>query len=252
MKHILYLLTLLMVVFSLMSAAPEYRVFESTDGATIEAIVIEASVTTVTIQRKDGKEFKNVPLDRFSVNDRKYVREWREAKEKAIFDANLEFDSQVKITVLKGEDDDKNNYGDIDDRVVHFEPTVIAESNEKELTFRDVKGTLVIIGKGVIEKDSHVILNKQDFTIDMIPRERTRWEGSKFQCRYDPDFGGFEYEGYLVILRNKQGQPVIIKASRSVWEQNFNEILKAKRFIGYDRDFGKSHSLYTTFGLPSG
>ncbi|MGJ8641637.1 MAG: hypothetical protein ACSHYA_19755 [Opitutaceae bacterium] len=197
-------------------AEAEYRTFESSDGATIEATVIEASATSVTIQRRDGREFKDVPLERFSAKDRRYVREWRKAQEKAILDANLQFDSRVKVTVQKGEDDDKNDYGDIDDRVVQFEPGIVADNDEKELTFRNVKGTLVMIGRGVIERDSYVILNKQDFTIDFIPRERTRWQGNRFQCRYDPDYGGFEYAGYLVVLRDKQGNPAIIKGSKSI------------------------------------
>ncbi len=231
-------------------AQEAYREFTSSDGATIEATVVDASAIAVTIRRKDGSEFKDVPLSRFSAQDRKYVRGWRDARKQAVEDADLTHDSRIRITVKKGKDDDMNNYGDIDDRVIVFEPGIVADNEEKELTFRNVQGTLVIIGSGVIEKDSYVVLSKQDFVIDLIPREQTRWEGDLFQCRYDPDYGGFDYAGYLLVLKNKAGHNVVVKASKSAWEKHPEAILKAKQLTGYDRNFRKEFQLFSTFGLP--
>lgn len=236
--------------FPVVTLGDDYREFKSTDGATIEAVVVEASFTSVTIRRKDGREFKNVSLDLFTSEDRRYVREWLKAQEKAVSDADLNFDSRVKITVQKGVDDDMNSYGDIDDRVIDFAPGVVVDSEEIELTYRNVKGTLVIVGRGVIEKDRYVVLDKQNLVMDMMPRERSRWEGDRFQCRYDPDYGGFEYEGYLIVFRNKAGKVVLTKGSKSSWERNYQSLLDAKYLTGYDRNFSRESKLFSTFGLP--
>ena len=43
----------------------EIRPFSSSDGMTIEAELVEASEEKVTIRRRDGMLFKDVPLSRF-------------------------------------------------------------------------------------------------------------------------------------------------------------------------------------------
>ena len=250
MKKLIPIVFFIAFCFQLLLAEVEYRVFESADGATIEATIVDATAVTVTIKRRDGREFKNVPIERFSVADRKYVREWRDAQREAVSNADITAESRIQVSVLKGQDDDKNNYGDIDDRIVGFSPGIVADSDEKDLTFKNVKGTLVFVGRGVIEDDAHVILSRQEVTLDFIPREQTRWQGKRFQCRYDPDFGGFEYAGYLLVLRNKSGKVVFVKGSKSSWEQNFNGLLNAKNRHGYDRNFRKGIQLFNTWGLP--
>lgn len=241
---------LILAGFSPLSAEPEYRKFKSTDGATIEAKIVSATPVSITIVRKDGKTFKDVPLERFSSGDRKFAREWRDAQAKAVSDADLTSGSKIKVTVKKGQDENMNSYGDIDDKVIEFKPGVIVENEDKDLTFRNVKCTLAIVGKGVVEKDVFVILEKQDFELDLIPREEASWSGKPFKCTYDPDYGGFEYAGYVMVLKNKAGAPTIIKASKSSWERNVTSILKAKKYMGYDRNFSDEHQLQTTFGLP--
>ncbi|MEN8792445.1 MAG: hypothetical protein ACN4GF_10785 [Lentimonas sp.] len=237
---------------SLVFAGEAYRSFTSTDGATIEATIIACDYPdNISIRRRDGSEFKKVPLDRFSDADRRYVREWVDAQKKLIDDADLTSASRLSVSVLKGVDEDMNNYGDIDDRVIKFKPGVVVESDEKDLTFRRVKGVLVMVGRGVLQKDSYVILDRQHFTLDILPGEKTRWTGNGFTSRYDPDYGGFEYAGYVLVLKNKAGHNVIVKASKSAWGENVKGVLQAKKFTGYDRKFDSNHKLYTTFGLPS-
>jgi len=68
--------------------------------------------------------------------------------------------------------------------------------------------------------------------------------------RYDPDYGGFEYEGYLVVLRNRNNEIVACKASKSFWENAPSRILKAEKLRGYDRKFEKDRPLFSTWGLP--
>ena len=235
---------------SLKLAGGDFREFSNSDGVRIEAEVLEATATAITIRRQDGKVFKDVPLERFCEADRKYVRKWLADKKERLDNADISADSKVKLLFLKGKDDEMNDYGDIDDRIVKFEPEVVITSEEKIVTYPDVEGTFVVVGQGIIEDDQYTILNKQDFSIRVSPREKSRWEGESFECRYDPDYGGFEYGGYLLVIRNRAGNIVLTKASKSQWEKNPNAILNAKKFQGYDSKFEKKSKLYTTFGIP--
>ena len=228
----------------------DFREFSNSDGVRIKAEVLEATATAITIRRQDGKVFKEVPLERFCEADRNYIREWLANKKERLDNADISADSKVKLLFLKGKDDDMNDYGDIDDRIVKFEPEVVITSEEKIVTYPDVEGSIVVVGRGIIEDDQYTILNKQDFSIRVLPNQKSRWEGESFQCRYDPDYGGFEYGGYLLVIRNRAGNIVLTKASKSHWKKNPNALLKAKKFQGYDSKFEKKSKLYTTFGIP--
>jgi hypothetical protein len=241
---------LLLLLNTVQLNARDFRAFSSVDGVRIEAEMLEATATTITIRREDGKTFKDVPLERFCEADRNYVRKWLADKKERQDNADISADSKVKLLFLKGKDDEMNNYGDIDDRIVKFEPEVVLTSEEKIVTYPDVEGTIVVVGQGIIEDDQYTILNKQNFSMKVLPNQKSRWEGESFQCRYDPDYGGFEYGGYLLVIRNRAGTIVKSKASKSHWEKNPNAILRARKFQGYDSKFEKKIKLYTTFGIP--
>ena len=235
---------------SLKLAGGDFREFSNSDGVRIEAEVLEATATVVTIRRQDGKVFRDVPLERFCKADRNYVKQWLANKKELQDNADISADSKVKLFFMKGRDNDMNDYGDIDDRILNFEPAVVITSEEKIVSYPDVEGTFVVVGQGVVRDDQYTILNKQDFSIGVFPRQKSRWEGESFECRYDPDYGGFEYGGYLLVIRNRAGNIVLTKASKSHWEKHPNAIQNAKKFQGYDSKFEKKSSLYTTFVIP--
>ncbi len=228
----------------------EIRSFSSSDGMTIEAELMDASEDKVTIRRQDGMLFKDVPLSRFSDADRRYVHSWLEEQKSLQGSPDITADSKIRLYVLRGRDDEMNDYNDIDDRVVTFEPQVVVQSEEKDISYLNVRGTLVIVGKGAIDDDVYTILDSQDFTMSILSRQKSRWEGQSFECRYDPDYGGFEYGGYLLVMRNREGEIVQSKASKSSWRDNPQRILGAKKFVGFNSDFTKQKKLFTTFGIP--
>ncbi|PXA03031.1 hypothetical protein DDZ13_14015 [Coraliomargarita sinensis] len=244
-------LSALLAVSSLTGYADdEYRTFTSQDGSKIEAKIVEATLEKVTIERRDGRVFKDVDLSMFSMNDRKDIRAWVKKQQTLIDKAEIQADSKLSIAFLRGRDDDENNYGDIDDRVVRFEPEVVLTSDEVYKTYTDIKGTAVVVGREIMSGRLYAILSKQDFTIKVPPGEKARWVGKNFACRYDPDYGGFEYGGYLVVLRDRSGKIVKVKSSKTAWERSPELILKAKARTGYNSKFTSDYDLYTTFGLP--
>lgn len=245
------LFTLLMFLTWMTSlGAEEYRTFKSNDGAELEAQIVSCSVgESVTLRRSDGRLFKDVPWSRFSSDDQSYMEKWAEAEAEKINRADLVEDARLKITVLKGIDDDFNEYGDIDDRVVEFEPKVIIESDELYRTFTGVKGVLVFVGHGYLKKDEYAVLSRQAFVLNLPANEKVRWTGKPFTCSYDPDYGGFEYAGYMLVLQNRSGEIIFRKASKTMWEKNAEKIITAKSKTGYSRDFTSEFKLRDTFGL---
>ena len=231
-------------------ADSEFRVFTSQDGTEIEAQIVEASSEKVTIKRRDGRVFKDVALELFSEKDRKEIRAWVKQQQASIDNAEINADSKVKITFLRGRDDDENNYGDIDDRVVRFEPEVVLASGEVYKTYTGIKGSIVVLGRQIMDDKLYAVLSKQDFTLKLPPGGKARWVGGGFECRYDPDYGGFEYGGYLVVLYDRSGKIVMVKSSKTTWERSPERILKAKARTGYNSSFSRNYELYSSFGLP--
>lgn len=231
-------------------ADAEYRSFTGQDGSEIVAKIVEADSSKVTIQFRDGRLFKDVDLGKFSSGDQEFIQKWVKQQQVAINNAEIHADAKLTITFLRGRDDDENNYGDIDDRVVRFEPEVALTSSEVYKTYTEIKGTAVVVGREILHDKRYALLDKQDFTLKVPPGEKAKWVGRGFTCRYDPDYGGFEYGGYLVVLRNRSGKIVMVKASKTAWERAPEALLKAKSRMGYNSDFSRDYDLYSTFGLP--
>lgn len=103
----IFLCTLL---FPLVTVAAQYRVFTNPDGAQIEAEIINADESKVSIRMRNGRVFKDVLHDRFSVEDRDYIRNWIEEQRDALENADISAEADIRITFLKGRDDDFNEY----------------------------------------------------------------------------------------------------------------------------------------------
>ncbi len=67
--------------------ASEERVFRDTDGREIVAKILSATGTTVTIEMAGGKSY-NLPIEKFSVPDQAFVKDWLE-KNPPAFDYRL-------------------------------------------------------------------------------------------------------------------------------------------------------------------
>jgi hypothetical protein len=232
--------------------AADYRTFKNDAGVELEAEVLLCEAgESVTVRRRDGKVFMDVSWSFFSAADRKYLMQWAKDEAKKFSQADLDADARITVTVLKGQDDDFNDYGDIDDHVVQFEPQVIIDSDEKDHTFTDVQGVLVMIGQGYLRKNEYVVLKRQEFSLDIPALEEVNWAGKPFKCSYDPDYGGYRYGGYLLVLKNRAGQIVFTKSSKTLWERIARNVIEAELKLGYDRDFTSGEKLRTTYGLPS-
>lgn len=238
-------LILIFICGGMLLNAQDYRTLTSSDGRQIEATITDCDEAKVSIQLSNGQVFSNVPISRFSEDDQKYFRQWILDREAAKLDAHLTRESRIEVIIKRGRDDDLNESGDPDNREVRYDPEIIFENEETELSFKNVSGTIVFIGQSVLNSREYHLLNLQDFKVDLPVGERTTWIGKPFKNIYD-DYAqngsafGAEYEGFLLILYDKNKKAQIIKSSKKNWEANYDFLIKADKNKGYTIDFSES------------
>jgi hypothetical protein len=239
-------LVLITALFAGSLSADEYRTLHSSDGKPLEAKVTAYDPAKgVSITTKSGQKYQDLGVERFSPEDQTYFNEWLAQRIAAKNDARLMHDSKIQMFVKSSRDNDLNDKGDPDNREVEYEPGITFDNEDKDLSYQDVEGTLVFIGQSVLDKSEYHILYRQDFTVTLPSGERTKWVGKSFKNVYD-DYAangsafGAEYEGYLLVIRDKQGRPVIIKASKSKWKECVPAIMSADSRQGHSRDFSES------------
>lgn len=236
--------------FGLWSSAPlaaeEYRALKSSDGKIIEATITGYDATRgVSLKTKGGQIFNDVPINRFSIDDQTYFKSWAEKRGSEKSDASLTAANKIKISVRTGADKNLNKKGDPDNLEVSYEPGISFDLTAEENSYQNVRGTLVFIGQSVIERDEHHILYREDFTVDLPAGGSAKWDGTPFTNIYDsiPGNGsafGAAYEGYLLVLRNKEGVISVSKSSSARFLECADAILKADLRQGHSKDFTTS------------
>ena len=218
---------------------------EDVKGRSIRAEIVEMNGDdAVTIRREDGRLFSFLPLTNFSKKSRSQIEAYAKRQEELEKYPPLTEKSNLSIRFARGRDDDLNNDGDPDDRVVVMEPTVSVRNNDFNTTYRDVKGVLIVIGENVINSGEMRILSRDEFTITLPYRETVRWKGATFTNRYDEYAGngvafGYKYDDYLVILYDENGKIVHARSKSKRNVDNAERILKARTNTSYDEDFEK-------------
>ena len=248
--------TMLILVVALLTASPvlsaEIISLKSTSGTEISGSIMPGEQpNSIHVTRNDGSLFKNVPILSLTIDSQQKVAKALDEYQKEKGNADITKASQLSITFQRQKASNNNKYGDIDDRIVKIQPLVILESNEREKEYKDIKGEVIIVGKEVVSKDRWVILNRQKFNFSSIkPDQKVSWEGKEFECRYDPDYAGFDYEGHVIVLHNKAGEVTMVRGSAKQWEDALPNLLKASELTGYNKDFSTTLDLRSTFGLP--
>jgi len=218
---------------------------EDVKGRSIRAEIVEMNGDdAVTIRREDGRLFRFLPLTNFSKKSRDQIEAWAKHQEELEKYPPLTEESNLAIRFARGRDDDLNNDGDPDDRVVVMEPTVSVRNNDFNTTYRDVRGFLIVIGENVITSGEMRILSREEFTITLPYQETVRWTGATFTNRYDEYAGngaayGYKYSDYLVVLYDDKGKQVLARSKSKRNVDNASRILNASMNASYDDDFEK-------------
>lgn len=251
-----------MLLAVLQSASPECgaRTFRSEDGKSIEAEVISVQGTTVTLQRSDGRRFTH-PLSHFTAADQAALRGGSPAPAQASVVPQTPLPTvepalavrppsplqpaakphQLDVRITSGKSDRVSKIEMFDDRSLRLKFQVSITSRELNRELAGAKGTLVILGKSVLDPSEYGVLGREEFSVDVSPRKPFQYEGKSFTTEYDDKGGssrfGFRYLGYVFVLLDAEGRLIRADALPDAYSKLADKALALQPLQVVDRNF---------------
>jgi len=151
--------------------------------------------------------------------------------------------TSLRVTFHKNKDDEFVGKGDVDNRFEIFYPEVKVDPPLSLGTSQNNEIILIILGENVYDDEEWKVFAYETGKMDLADGEVFVWKGKKVQIEYDPvsPSAGFEfqYEGYVLLIKNSQGEVVFEKSTKSVWTKDLDRILKVKKDKTYKEDYFK-------------
>jgi len=185
----------------------------------------------VEMRLDNGRYFK-VPYSEFSDKDQKYLREKYKKDNEVIYNKN----SNVEIMFFNGLT--TRHEDSWDDRLT-LKPRVTFNNKELKENYKDVRGTMIILGKSTVRKnDSLKVFLKEDFTVNLPSGNKINYKfknahsetyanGRRYNYHY-----GYKYHTYILIVKNSRGDIVHSHIPKTITMEN---ALKVKKGRTYDR-----------------
>jgi len=130
----------------------------------------------------------------------------------------LSADDRVLIDFTRGRNVSKVHGGSIGEKMARFKPKLRIKSQGLG-TFPGNKGCLILMGEDTTKNNVWKIIYRREFDLDLASGKEFRWEGDVVEQGFDRTLAksGYDYDGYIVVIKNSQGVPVIAKASKPYW-----------------------------------
>lgn len=146
----------------------------------------------------------------------------------------------LKVTVIKGRDVTDVKNGSIGEKVAEFEPTVKIQNG----SMRDFLGNqvcVVLIGESTTQRDNWKVMYRREFPAELLRGKTFEWTGDPFKQGFDKtlSMSGFDYDGYIVIIKNSEGTMAYAASSKPVWVKDLAKAWGLTEGKEYDRDFFK-------------
>jgi len=228
------------------TASAEFRTFTNSDGVSIEAQLVELKDgKVVTIELRNGREL-DADLTAFSEADRKHIKKWWEQVQKD--QVTLKPRNRLDITVKmnrKAKSDRYHGWSYADDETQSFFPEVVIENEELD-TFEGNTVRIVILANDARNDYQMLVVSATTEEKVRLPeRSEVSIEGKPFRLRkYEYRYGstnnyeyGYEYDGYIVVVTNREGVVTHTKASKSKFLSNMELVNSCKAGEMYDDSF---------------
>lgn len=221
----------------------ELRTFTNVAGNSIQAELIEVNDTDVTIKRSDGQQFK-APIDTFSLEDQKYfkMRQNEALASKQILQDSGRITISAKMN-RKSKDGVYDRHSRVDDKTNSYFPEVVIENDDID-TYKDNSVRIVVIAEDKGNEELMLIVSASTLKADFLERGKTILDSDPFHLRsyeynssggYDYEFG-YEYTGYVVVVKNSKGEITHSRASKSKYLTNMSAIINCKAGDIYDEN----------------
>ncbi len=237
-----------------LSLAAEFRTFSNDFGDSVEAELVELkeSGSIVTLKLRSGRKIDS-RVSAFSQKDQKYMREWWAGvlAEKSL----LKADARITIGAKMNRKSSSNRYDgwySVDDETKSFFPEVIIENDELD-TFKDNTVRVVVIAEDMSNEGQKLIVSATTVKTDFPDRGKVVLETDPFRLRlyeYDSNYSnfeykyGYEYEGYIVVIKNSAGEITHSRASKSKYLSNMEVVFECEAGEMYDDSINRKLNMH--------
>ncbi|MGJ8651709.1 MAG: hypothetical protein ACSHX8_00415 [Opitutaceae bacterium] len=229
----------------------EFETFTNDAGQSIEAELIELNKAgnEITMKLRNGSRI-DADLSAFSSKDRTRIRDWWKGVQSA--KELLQPESRIEISATMNRKSKKNyDYYYADDKTKSYFPEILIR-NDELTAFKDNTVRVVVIAKDLRYEDQKLIVSASTIKSDFADRGDTVLESDPFRLRlyeYDSIYSdsyayGYEYEGYVVVVKNSKGVITHTRSSKSKYLNDMKAMMECKAGDMYDEDF--KHKLSTS------
>ena len=220
--------------------AAEFRTFTNDFGDSVEAEIVKLkdSETIVTLKLRLGNQI-DARVTAFSQADQEHIRKWGLAiqAEKQL----LKVDSRITISAKmnrKSKSNQYDNWYSINDETKSYFPEVTIENDELD-AFKGNTVRIVVIAKDKQNEGYRLVVSATTMKDISFPgRGKAVLESAPFRLRlyeYDDAFiRGYDYEGFVVVIKNADGKVTHTRASKSKYLSDMDVIFKCKAGEIYD------------------
>ncbi|MDX2081992.1 MAG: hypothetical protein SFU53_14500 [Terrimicrobiaceae bacterium] len=108
--------------------------------------------------------------------------------------------------------------GSIGEKLAAFEPSVKI-TNGSFRGFTGNRACVILMGEDATRKDNWRVIFRREFEFDLPASKTHEWIGEPFEQGFDRTMvkSGYDYDGYIVLIRNSDGKIVQSAATKAFW-----------------------------------
>lgn len=215
-----------------LSLHAETRIWTSTKGDSIEAEYVKMFAGKVILKTAEGKQLK-VPVSGLCSADKAWL-------------ANA-IPPKIKITVDTDKDRDtldsySSEYGtyNYEKKAETTKCTAVLKQTNKEPSNREFIARMYVIGKQT-NRDLREVISYAEHEFSFKSSKTTQFKTAPVTVEYTKSNyaqnRGARYEGFLVLVEDKEGNIVAVESSQTSYEKNAHKFKAAKKGTEFDNDF---------------
>ncbi|WP_309384703.1 hypothetical protein [Cerasicoccus frondis] len=247
--------SLLIFLGALTSLNALTRTLTNQDGDSLEAELIDLKdkngEETLTIIRTSDKRKFDLALNTLSFDDQREIRKWwqQQQAEKEVLKPSVELEFNFKQNRKR---ESLNNYAYSDDDVYFFTPTIEITNDDLYQGYTDNTVRIICFARHTYYKRSLQVTSVAEIEVNFPKKQTTVVSGAKYSFEnYEADFSdyefGWEYAGYIVIVKNSRGEITHIDSSDVKYERALDTVLKMKHEDYYSDDLQRKLSNYSSY-----
>lgn len=215
-----------LIIISLSIVHVRSETLVDANGRSIEAEIIGVSDTFVSVTTEAEIEY-DIPIHKLSSNSQLLIELW--SKQREIEDRLSKHVTPLQTSVEFNpiHDDDKTQ------KAKRYYPTVKTYNKDPNFNYKNLKGTLIIIGNSHYKKTMRRVLYKQTFAIDLPSNSSSVWGGESFSIRKGKF--GHDIGGYILLIQNQENEFIYSYGTSPLWVKAPERALNLLELADYDK-----------------